>query len=688
MKAVAATITLWSLCLIPLDSARAQTAYPMLMSAKPVAAVRGAKSELTLRSRYSMYGAYRVLVSGTDVQAEVVPHAVADGRKIPTLTDLRIRLDVAPQAATGVRDIRVATPSGVSTVGQIVIVNDAVALESAKNNTPQDAQPVTVPATVCGVIERAEDVDFFRFRAEAGQKLCFHVRCMRLQDRIHDLQQHADPLMTLRAANGATLATADNTFFADPLLCYEFDATGEYLLELRDVRYQGNQYWEYCIEITDQPVVTVVHPLGLQPTETAVRFVGYNVPQATGRLVPQSGVIGFQNLAAPLSSTHDIRVPVVVSDLPAVLEEPTANNEIASAQAISIPAGISGRIESEADIDCYRFEAKKGEAFSFEVIARRRQSTLDSLLQITDAAGKRLSEQDDLRLYKHTYADSWIENWTAPADGSYFLHIRDLHLGGSEAHAYFIRATRPRPHFELYLDTDKTQLTPGTSGVLFANAVRKNGFTGEIRLAIEGLPPGVTASCGRIPAGQRDGCVILTAASDAKPDVSRVRVVGIAEHGETPLRAEALVYQETYQPGGGRGHWPVDAHVVALAEAGDVLAVKISPTSLKLKPGTSAKVQVEIKRAEGFTKNVQLDALFRHLSTTYADTLPKGVTVDSAASRTLLTGTNSQGHITFKAAANAAPIENQQVSVMANISLNFVMKWTYSSEPLRISVTD
>ena len=57
-------------------------------------------------------------------------------------------------------------------------------------------------------------------------------------------------------------------------------------------------------------------------------------------------------------------------------------------------------------------------------------------------------------------------------------------------------------------------------------------------------------------------------------------------------------------------------------------------------------------------------------------------------SKTLLTGDVSKGHITIKAAADAKPGQVRQVSLMANISLNFVMKATYSSRPLIIKIAE
>jgi hypothetical protein len=70
----------------------------------------------------------------------------------------------------------------------------------------------------------------------------------------------------------------------------------------------------------------------------------------------------------------------------------------------------------------------------------------------------------------------------------------------------------------------------------------------------------------------------------------------------------------------------------------------------------------------------------------FGNTLPEGVTIDPKNSKTLLTGQETKGHITLTAAGNAPPVDGQQCSVMANISINFVMKATYSSRPLVVTV--
>lgn len=689
--------TVVCLVLMSIDSVNAQTAYPMLMSLKPTAAQVGQTSEHTVNSRYDMFGAYKIVVSGTGVTGEVLLPEVKKGAKPPTLTKLKVKFTVTQDALPGVREFRIATPRGASTIGQLAIVRDAVVVESGKNNTAETANEIAVPSTVCGTVESNEDVDYFKFKVDAGKTLSFHMRSMRLQDKIHDLQRHSDPMITLRNSTGSTIAANDNYFYGDPFISHTFKDAGEYFLEVRDVRYHGNTYWEYSVEVSDQPFVTNVFPMAVNRGTPAKLQLVSNQPETTTSVtVPMETQLGATPMQLPLGDTVTNPVPVVVSDLRNVIESDTDNNAPENAQAIGeLPAGINGRIESPADLDYFAFDAKKGEKYSFEVMARRWQSGLDSNLRILSADAKRLTENDDLKLYKHSFADSWIENWSVPADGKYLIEIRDLHLGGGKDFVYFIKATKTEPYFELYIDTDKTQLYPGTSGVIFANVVRKNGFEGEVQLHVEDLPAGVTATCGRVLSGKaRDGCIVLQADAGAKIDMTNIRVWGSATHpmgdgmDPMPLEATAVAYQETYQPGGGRGHWPVSSHAVCITEPCDIRSLKLSTNEITLKKGESAKVEITIERAKGFAKNVQLDALYRHLSSTYANTLPAGVTIDSKKSKTLLTGKLVKGHIVFTASDKVEPVEKQQVSIMANISLNFVMKSTYCSQPLFVTISE
>jgi hypothetical protein len=694
--------SLCSLCLCgSFFPSYADTFYPMIMAVSPVAVQAGQTTECEISSRYDMSGAYQVFVSGDGVTGEVVPPAEPPKTKA-IQEKIKVRFKAAPGALLGVRDVRLATPQGASTLGQIVVVRDPIVQCPAGNGTIKTAHPITLPATVCGAISQPEKVDFYKFTVADGAALTFHMRCERLEDRIHDLQATADPILTLRTAQGAVLASDDNTFAADPMLNYRFAKGGEYYLEVRDVTYAGNPYWQYSIEINDRPFVTNVYPSRVSPGATArLQLVGCNLPaDPTATLtVPADAPEGLQWFMLPLpNGEHRNAVPVIVSKLPEVLEAPGDHATPDKAQPIPIPAGVSGRLDKEGEADCYAFDAKAGEQFTFEIVANRHQSELDSVLRILDAKGQKLAENDDFVEYVSPvgviggHADSRIENWAAPADGRYVVEVRDVHQRGGPRFVYFLQATRSQPNFLLTLDTDKTLLAPGTAAALFARVYRREGFTGEVQLSVEGLPPGVTATCGRILEKGNDGCIVLQAAPDAPREAANIRVRGAAafmgkDGKPVELTGVARPLQEYYSPGGGRGHWLVDTHAVSVGDPMDLKAVHVSVPELTLKPGEAKKIEVTIDRAAGFTKNVTLSLIMQHLGTHFGDTLPPGVTVDEAASQTALTGDQTKGVIVVKAAADAKPAAKQLVPVLAHVSINFVMKSSYAAEPFYVTVT-
>lgn len=679
-------------------AAMGQASYPMLMSLSPVAVQIGAATECQLTAVHNLYGATQVLVTGTGVTGEVVPPEGAASQpppeQKPNVPQIRLRFTVAADALPGVRGFRVITPQGPSTYGQLVVVREPIVTEAPNNNTRETAQAVTLPATLCGAIEGAEDVDCYRFTAGAGSAWTFHVQCGRLQDKIHDLQTHADPILTLRNASGGVLAASDNYFAADPLLHYHFAADGEYFLEIRDLRFQGNPHWQYAIEAVQRPFVTTVYPNRLLPGAAArVELVGFNLPLeawAEVALAPDA-MEGIHWIAPMLPQGPVNAVPVVCNRVSETVELAMDNDVPGSAQPLLVPGGVCGRIEGMGDRDCYVFEARQGEKWNFEVVARRVQSAMDPKLRLLNAEGAVLSESDDMRIGRFQNADSLIENWMAPADGRYVLEVTDLHQRGGPPFVYFLQATASVPDFYLEADTDKTHLAPGTNGVIYVRVYRKNGFSGPVQLAIDGLPPGVSAACGRILPDGNDGCILLSAAPNAPVSAANVQISGTGRHmadGGAPLEIvrQAVPLQETYLPGGGRGHWPVEMHTVAVGDQRDILAVTLSTTEVVLRPGGSQRIEVSLTRRPGFTGNVTLDAIYQHLEQPYGMSLPPGVKVDAKNSQTLLTADQSQGFITLTAATDAKPVERQLVPIMAHVSINFVMKATYCGPPLWVSV--
>ncbi len=695
---------------VPAGTALGQTSnsYPMLMSLRPTAAVVGATTDHELSARYNLAGASAVIVTGEGVFAEVVPPEAEkpeDREKNDvgaSTTRLRIRCDA--NAVPGIRDVRVITPHGASTVGQLVVVCEGVTAEQPDNDTAEKAQAVTLPATLCGALEKGEDVDFWRIRVEAAGPWVFHLVSQRLQNRLHDMQSRVDPLLTLRSLAGQTIAASDNALAGDPLLAVAALERGEYLLEVRDVRYQGNADWTYSIEASGRPFVTAVHPLAMAPGATvAARLftAGPPLPGPVPFTLPADAPAGVRRVAPVFEGRPLGGVGILVTTDPITVEPVAAlplpqaadgTDAPAGAAAIVGPAVICGELDSPGQADRFAFTAKAGEAFSFEVHARRLGSNLDAKLRVLKADGGLLAEADDATYQRVLSADPYVERFAAPADGTYLVEIRDLHGRGGAGFPYALRIGPSSPSFVLEVDTDKTLLAPGLAAPIYVRALRRGGFTGDIDLTIDGLPAGVTAVTGRILATGNDGCLWLQAAPDAPAGWGNVTITGeatvTAADGSTRViqgRADPL--QEIYMPGGGRGHYPVDLHTVSVAKPMDVRGITVSSTAVVLKPGDSQRLDITVERAPDYKGNITLDMMLQHLETPYGNPLPKGVKVDGARSKTLLTAGESVGHITLTAAADAPPVERQLVPVTVHATINFVMKHTFASAPVLISVT-
>src|SRR5262249_21056314 len=180
-----------------------------------------------------------------------------------------------PDAALGFREFPFASFVRIASLGQLLVVDGPVVQESGANNPPPQANPIPVPCVVCGRIEAAEDVDCFKFQAKAGQTLTFEVFGGRIEDKIHDLQKHLDPLITLLDADGREVAASDDGIFSDPLLTYQVPKDGAYVVQIRDARYDGAPRWVYALRVTDRPYATHLFPMAGNPgRSTEVEPVG------------------------------------------------------------------------------------------------------------------------------------------------------------------------------------------------------------------------------------------------------------------------------------------------------------------------------------------------------------------------------------------------------------------------------
>jgi hypothetical protein len=229
--------------------------------------------------------------------------------------------------------------------------------------------------------------------------LTFEVFGARIQDKIHDLQKHIDPLVRVFDAAGRELASSDDAFFADPVLAFKAPADGEYVVEVRDAKYDGDPRWAYALLVTDRPYASHAYPMVVQAGKAAtLEPVGSAALTKAKVTITAPAKAGLHEVELPLGEARTNPVPLLVSELPQ-FSEAEPNDSPTKATRVALPCGINGRVAAPRDMDHFVFAAKKGKAIRFEVKARRfgtlLRSGLDSVLDVLDGKGRVLATNDD-----------------------------------------------------------------------------------------------------------------------------------------------------------------------------------------------------------------------------------------------------------------------------------------------------
>src|SRR5262249_53046780 len=147
-----------------------------------------------------------------------------------------------------------------SNAGFLVVGDAPEGVEQEPNDQREQAQPLGQLGTINGRLATQGDRDCYRFTARAGEQVTFEVEAARLQARAHDGQVACDPVLSLPDATGRELAASDDEARADPVLRYRFEKAGDYVLDVHDVRLDGNPAWIYRLNVIRGPKLTGCFP--------------------------------------------------------------------------------------------------------------------------------------------------------------------------------------------------------------------------------------------------------------------------------------------------------------------------------------------------------------------------------------------------------------------------------------------
>ena len=426
---------------------------------------------------------------------------------------------IAAECPPELYEARVMTRLGASS-SRVFAVGTLTEVTPAKpNRTLATAQELSLNS-VCNGTLADRSVDFYTFAAKKGQRLIVDCATRGIDSKLN-------ATVVIGDAAGRDLLVERRGGVLD----FAVPKDGTYSIKIHELTFKGGPAFYYRLGLWEQTAGT---PIVRQPGTKAVN--SYSWPP-----------VGLPQHAA--------------------LAEVEPNNSGETAQKIKLPCDISGKFYPAADVDFFEFEAKKGEEWWIEVASERLGLPTDSAILVQQvikgekgAADKLVDvlELSDIpspvKVSSNGYAydgppynagsSDILGKLAIKEDGTYRLQLSDL-FGGtrSEAgHVYRLVIRKAAPDFALVgwavhmelRNGDRNAVSKpiamrgGATMAFEVVAFRRDGFDGDIELAMEGLPKGVTAHGLKIPAGQSRGMMLITAETDAPRGYANATFVGRA----------------------------------------------------------------------------------------------------------------------------------------------------------------
>lgn len=494
---------------ISVTPARAQGTIPdapSLSDIVPPSAARGETVEVTLsgqrlagtKALMLRYSAFPDLIPPQDRGLKAVVSSSTDGQ-------VKAKISVPADAPPGLHEVRALAEQGITTPIYFFVSQYGQIPEKEPNNTIAQANPITVPTTVAGIINGGEDQDTFSFTAKRGERLVFDVEGFKRFAPPQNNQEgivYLDSFIVLRDEAGRELAYDDDSTRVDAFLAYEFPADGKYYVTIRDTLYRGRGDFHYRLTVGNRPTITAVFPPGGPVGKRAnVTIYGHNLDSAGStsikRFVEMQSRPGAQEFRLVTSAGMSNPVPLMAETLMDAVEvEP--NNRAQDATPVQVPIICNGKFDTLTDVDAYRFQAQGGQTLVFSITASRLGSPVDTFLTLTDRSGRVIRRDDD----GGGMPDARMEV-TMPRTDEYVIFVRNQVRSGEGPQQFYRLAIRPRqPSFGMIfrqegvnrlgaptpVPVDSISVPAGGSTEFELAVTRREGQSGDIALSLN-TPP-------------------------------------------------------------------------------------------------------------------------------------------------------------------------------------------------------
>lgn len=537
----------------------------------------------------------------------------------------KVKVRVAPDCRLGEHVAQVRTASGISDYRTLYVEALPVVDEVEPNSDFATPQLISINHVVNGNVEN-EDVDYFQVVATKGQRISVEIVAMRLSNAMFD------PYVAILDEKRFELASTDDTALAlqDGYVSIVAPEDGTYVIEVRESAYAAGS--TYRLHVGTFPRPQVVFPAGGKLGEsTEVRFLGMPSGELAASItLPDRPVTDFGLFAEDAGGIAPTpNVFRLFEHGNAVEQEP--NNELSQATPAELPLAFNGVIETEGDVDCFRFRASKDQVFEVECFARRIRSGLDSVMNLYHADGRYITGNDDAR-----GPDSYLR-LTIPEDGEYVVRIHD-HLGrGAPDLVYRVEFQSVTPSLSLGIPRverygqyrQQVFIPQGNRYGTLISANRAN-FGGDLVLMESQLPPGVTMHCEPMPANQNVMPVVFEAAADAKAGGALVDFRAAHADPNQPIeggftnRADYLIAE----PNQSLYRWK-DVDLLPIAVVDEVpFRLEIVESKVPLVRDGSMNLKIVASKKDGWDEDINVELPYRPpgVGAGPSVTLPKGQT--------------------------------------------------------------
>jgi hypothetical protein len=580
-----------------LASATADAATPRLTGVRPLGGQRGTELEVHFTGQ-RLGDALEILFYQPGISAS----------KVEKVDDNHAKAIVKIEAdsALGLVDLRVRTATGVSELRTFSVGALKESTEVEPNDDFAKPQKIAFGSVVNGVA-RSEDVDYYAFEVKKGERITAEVEGARLGVALFD------PYVAIMDAKRFELASSDDAalIWQDAFASVVAPEDGTYVVQVRESAYAGTDACLYRLHVGNFPRPTATIPAGGKFGETLdVRLVG--------------DVLGEKTVRVTLPAEQDRDYGIVATDEKGTSPQPNAfrlspfgnvveaepNDDQNSANRFEGSMALNGVIGKPEDVDHFVFPAKKGQIYNIRVYARRLRSPLDSVITIAKKGSGGLAGNDDAQ----NSPDSMLK-FTAPEDADFVIAIHDHLRKGGPDYFYRIEVTSALPLITLSAQEESLQRGIGPISVAVPKGNRQavliNGRRSEvgggIKVALEGLPAGTTASCDEMAANQPTLPVLIEAKADAPLSSALVKVDGkpsdpkLLVPCEFRQQAELVLGQNNIQ------YWgrSVDRLAVAVIEESP-FSIEIVEPKVPLVRGGSMGLRVVAKRKPGFTSPIAI----------------------------------------------------------------------------------